>query len=196
MDYIVRWDWPTLIFYLLLSLTCALLLKRALIYKMKPKYLKIFNFNIHYKYICYIFVLLILVFFMCTRVIKGELGGSDTLRYMYFFKTFNYIPFSISNILKMQGWEYLFFNFMYLVKILGGSYTSFSIVIYTLLFCCYIYYFDQNATNENEWFISLLFILPYLKSMNILRNCFAAAIGLISIEAIKKIKKLCFLQLL
>lgn len=192
MDYIVRWDWPTLIFYLLLSLTCALLLKRALIYKMKPKYLKIFNFNIHYKYICYVFVLLILVFFMCTRVIKGELGGSDTLRYMYFFKTFNYIPFSISNILKMQGWEYLFFNFMYLVKILGGSYTSFSIVIYTLLFCCYIYYFDQNATNENEWFISLLFILPYLKCMNILRNCFAAAIGLISIEAIKKNKKALF----
>lgn len=192
MNYIACWNWPTLFFYLVLSLICGLILKRALIYKVKPKYLKIFNFNVHYKYFCYILVLFILAFIMCTRVIKGELGGADTLRYIMFFKTFNYVPFSLTNILRMQGWEYLFFNFMYLIKILGGNYTIFSVIIYSILFGCQLYYFDKNVTSENEWFISLFFILPFLKSMNIVRNCFAAAIGLISLEAIKNNKKILF----
>lgn len=192
MKYIMHWDWPTLIFYLILALTCSLLLKKSLIYKEKSKYLKVFNLNVNYKYIYYGLVLFILVFFMCSRVVKGELGGADTLRYMMFFRTFDYVHFSLINILKMQGWEYLFFNFMYLIKILGGNYTIFSIIIYSILFSCYIYYFDKNVENEKEWFISIFFILPYLKSMNIIRNCFAAAIGLISIESIKKDKKVLF----
>lgn len=192
MEYLVRWDWATLFLYLILSIVCSLILKKAILYKKEPKQLKIFKFVINYKHICYVIVTFILVFFMCTRVIKGELGGSDTLRYIKFFNTFDYTPFSLNNILTMHGWEYLFFNSMYLVRILGGNYTIFSIIIYTTLVGCYIYYFDHNVENENEWFSSLLFILPYLKSMNIVRNCLAAAITLLSIEAIKKNKKILF----
>ena len=193
MDYSVKWDWITLFLYLILTIFCGLILKKALSYKKEPKYLNFFNYSINYKYICYLIVIFVLVFFMCTRVIKGELGGADTLRYIKFFNTFDYTPFEIKNILGMQGWEYLFFNTMYLIRILGGNYTVFSIVVYTILVGCYIYYFDQNVEKEDEWFVSLIFILPYLKSMNILRNCLAAAIGLLSIEAIKKNKKIIFL---
>lgn len=193
MNYLARWDWPSLIFYILLAILCSLILKCSIKYKRNPKYLRFLNMHINYKYIYYLLVIAILVFIMCTRVIKGEIGGSDSLRYKYFFESFDYVHFSLKNILTMHGWEYIFFNSMYLIKVIGGNYTIFSILVYTIIVTCYIYYFDKNVDEESKWFVSLLFILPYLKSMNIVRNILAASISLIGIEGIKRNNKKMFI---
>ena len=193
MQYVTEWDWATLVFYILLALFCSLLLKKSIKYKKSPKYFKIFNYELNYKFVYYALVIVLLVFIMCTRVIEGEIGGADSLRYNYFFETFNYVPFSLKNILSMHGWEYVFFNAMFLVKILGGNYMIFSIFVYTIIVSCYVYYFDKNIDDESKWFVSLLFILPYLKSMNIVRNSLAAAISLIGIESIKTNNKKMFI---
>ena len=192
MESIIRWDWWTLFIYLLLAFSCGLLLKLALRCKKNGDKLKIFGISLRIKYFCYFAVLFLLVLFMCTRVIDTDLGGADTLRYIHFFNTFGYTKFVLKDILTMHGWEYIFFNLMYLVRIIGGDYTIFMIIAYTVLVFCYLYYFDKNVDEEDEWFISLLFLIPYLKSMNILRNSLAAAVGLVSLEMLRKNRNILF----
>ncbi len=189
MNYIARWDWFTLVLYLTISAIFSIVFKISIRSKKNKEKIKIFSYKINKRYVYYFFIAVFLVLFITTRVIKDEIGGADSKRYIYFFDTFNYVRFDLIKIIKMQGWEYLFFNFMFLVKSLGGNYTIFSIFIYSIIVLSYIYYFDKNLVDENENFITMLFILPFLKSMNIVRNIFAASIGLFGLEQLKNNKK-------
>ena len=77
---------------------------------------------------------------------------------------------------------------MFILKKIGLSYSYFSFFIYSIMIWCYLWYFDKNLNDEKYWYVSLLFILPYLKSMNIIRNIYAAALGLVTIQKINEKK--------
>ncbi len=186
MQYVVKWDWLTLIIYLIIAFVTSLLLKKSIHYKKNKDFFQLFGRKINKKFICYLIIYAVLVFFINTRLITDNVGGADSVRYINYFKTLGYIKFDFIGILKFSGWEYLYFNLMYLIRILGGSYYVFSYIIYSLIVISYLWYFDKNLNDEKRWYVSLLFILPFVKGMNIVRNVFAAAIGLFAIQKIKE----------
>ena len=133
MDVIRKWDNYTLIVYLLLAILIALLFKLSIIFKKESTKIKLFGQKIETKYICYLFIYLIFIIFSCFRYIAPGVGGADTLVYINYFENLGYVHFSIKETLLFSGYEYLFFNFMFLVRILGGNYYVFQFFIYSII---------------------------------------------------------------
>ncbi len=198
MEVIKKWDNYTLIVYLLLAILIALLFKLSIIFKKDSAKIKLIGQQIEAKYICYIIIYLIFIFFSCFRYIAPGVGGADTLVYINYFENLGYVHFSIKETLLFSGYEYLFFNFMFLIRILGGNYYVFQFFIYSIIILCYIYIIDKNVKDDKNWFWMILLFLPLLKSINIIRNSFAAALGFIAIDQLneKKYKNFIIFSLL
>lgn len=182
MEYTKHWDLPTLLLYLFLALLFAWFYKKSIIAKKKNAVSNFFCFKIEQKYIWYGLIYTIFIFFSCFRYIGPGIGGTDTLIYVDHFQNMNYVPFKIKEVLLFSGFEYLFYNLMYFIKILGGDYFVFSLIIYSTIILCNLFVVDRTMHDEKKWIWLVLWFLPLLKSINIVRNCVAAALGTVAID--------------
>jgi len=107
---------------------------------------------------------------------------------MKYFDELGYVKFFQNNSLIFNGYEYLYYNLMYLVRILGGNYICFEFIIYSAIIISYIYLIDREINDTKATSFVILFLIPLLQSMNIIRNCFVAAIGFIAMEKMKQEK--------
>ena len=145
----------------------------------------------------YFIIYIIFILFTCFRYISPGIGGTDTLVYMELFNNISYTHLNIKDMLLLDGNEYLFYNLMYIVRLFGGNYYIFQFIVYSIIVICYIYFIDKFINDEKQWICIMLFMIPILKSLNIIRNCLAVAISLISIDYLRNEKYLkCFLVLL
>lgn len=195
MEYVKQWSWPTLILYVGLAVLIAFLFRQSIIAKKDKKEIKIFKWKMNTKYIYYFLIYAIFIVFAGFRYYNAQIGGTDTVIYEGFFKTIQFIPFNFKTIFTFDGFEFLYYNFMVLVKTIGGNFFAFSAVIYSLLVLAYIYVIDRSIHDEKKWFWLILAFLPLLKSLNIIRNCFAAAIGFVAIEGLNRNKYITFIIL-
>lgn len=176
---------PTLILYLTLAFIIAFLFKKAISAKCNCEYFNFGKKSIEKKYIYYFFVYLIFILFSCFRVVSDDIGGADVRTYMKYFNTISYVPFfSIDNLL-LNSYEYVFYNLMVLVRTLWGNYFIFEFIVFSTIIICYIYSIDKSINDKNKWCWIALAFLPLLKSLNIIRNCVATAIGFAAIEFLR-----------
>ncbi len=110
------------------------------------------------------------------------------MTYMKYFNELGYVKFFQNNSLIFNGYEYIYYNLMYLVRILGGNYICFEFIIYSAIIISYIYIIDKEIQDTNATSFVILFFIPLLQSLNIIRNCFVAAIGFIAMEKMKQDK--------
>lgn len=182
------WDWKTLIIYVLLAIIIMLLSKKSIESKCQNKKISFKKFNIEEKYLYYFIIYTIFIIFSTFRVVSDGIGGTDTITYMEQFEKIKYVRFfSISN-LTFNDYEYFYYNLMFIVKLFGGSYINFEFLIHSAIIISYIYLIDKNFDDSKSSIIIILFFIPLLKSLNIIRNCFAAAICCIGLEKIKNNK--------
>lgn len=179
------WDWLTLFLYIFISVFIALMFKYSIRVKNEGKTIKIFNKKISQKYLYYLVIYIILILFSAFRYVGDGIGGTDTTVYMNHFKNIQYVHLSLKELLLFSGYEYLFYNTMYFVRILGGNYLVFSFIVYSLIILFLIYVIDKVVTKDNQWIFIILFFLPFLKSFNIVRICLAASFGYIAIEKLR-----------
>lgn len=182
------WSWSTFLLYIILALLITFLSRLSVDAKIKDKKIHIKNYQLKVKYIYYFLIYVIFIIFSCFRVVTSEIGGADTLHYMEQFQEITYTKFFTLDNLFMNSYEYFYYNLMYLIKILGGNYIHFEYCIYSGIILAYIYMIDKNFKDVKETNLVILFFIPLLRSLNIIRNCFAAAIGFISIDKIKENK--------
>jgi len=195
MEIVKQWSWPTLVLYVGLAILIAFLFRQSIVAKKNKKEIKIFKFKLNVKYIYYFLICAIFILFASFRYYNAEIGGTDTVVYESFFTTIEFIPFSLKTIFTFEGYEFLYYNFMSLIKVIGGNFFAFSLAIYSLLVLAYIYVVDKAICDEKKWFWLILAFLPLLKSLNIIRNCFAAAIGFVAIEGLNRNKYITFVIL-
>ena len=182
MQYTKHWDFQTLLLYLFLAILFALFYKKAIICKKKKLTINVFGLILNQKYLWYGLIYILFILFSCFRYVAPGIGGTDTLVYMEHFKNITYVPLKIKELILFSGFEYLFFNLMYFIKILGGNYFYFSLIIYSIIILCNIFVVDKSINDEKKWTWLILWFLPLLKSINIVRNCVAAAFGIIAID--------------
>ncbi len=186
MEIVKGWSWWTLALYVLLALAFAELFRQSVISKNKGKKIKIFKWEIQLKYVYYLTIYLIFIIFSSFKYIGNRVGGSDTLNYVKFFNEYGYIHFDFIQTLLFNSLEYIFYNTMYLIKILGGTFRTFLIIINSVIIISLIYFVDKEVYDEKKCIWLVLAFLPLLKSLNIIRNCVAAFIGFISISLLNK----------
>lgn len=189
MSYTKHWDWSTLVLYLFLSIILAYFYKKSISAKKKNLKISLFGIFIHQKYVWYSLIYCIYILFSCFRYIAPGIGGADTLVYIEHFENMTYVPFRLKELFWFSGYEYLFFNLMYLVKLMGGNYFIFSWIVYSIIIICHIFVVDRTIHDEKNWIWFVLWFLPLLKSLNIIRNCLAAAIGVVAITYLNDNKR-------
>ena len=193
MEIAKQWSTNTLMIYLLLASLISILFALAIRSKNKHKTFKIYKLNIETKYIYYTIIYSILIIFLVFRYIGNEVGGADTYNYMGFFDGFTYIKFDIKDIISLSGYEYLFYNFMCLVKFFGGNFTIFEFFIYSFMIIAYIFIVDKFINDERECLMIILSFIPILKSLNIIRNIYATFIGYIALYFLSQKKYIKYL---
>ena len=192
MNIVEKWDTLTLILYLSMAILIALLFRFSIIAKIESKKIKIFNSHINQKYIYYFAIYLILIVFLVFRYVGIGVGGADAGNYIKFFNESKYVHFNIEKILLFKGDEYLFYNFSFLMHLISNNYRPFFFAIYSLIIISEIYVVDKELNDKNDWIFIIMFFLPILKSINLIRNCLAAAIGYIAIVKLNKNKYLTY----
>lgn len=110
------------------------------------------------------------------------------MTYMKYFDELGYVKFFQNTKYIFNGYEYLYYNLMYLVRMFGGNYICFEFIIYSAIIISYIYIIDKEIQDTNATSFVILFFIPLLQSLNIIRNCFVAAIGFIAMEKMKQDK--------
>lgn len=184
------WEVQTFLLYITLAILISYLAKLSIVAKNENQNITIGKLNIKVKYMYYFAIYLIFIIFSVFRVINDNMGGTDSLTYIKHFNEMKYVKFFTLSNLKFNDFEYFYYNLMYLVKILGGNFHCFEFIIYSLIITSYLYIIDKEFDNsKTSWFI-VLFFIPLLKSLNITRNCFAAAIGFVAINKLKDNKML------
>lgn len=183
------WDWPTLILYVLLAITIMFLSMASIKAKKQNERIKIKKINIEKKYIYYVMIYIVFILFSTFRVVSNGIGGTDTITYIEHFKNMKYVRFfSIAN-LTLNDFEYLYYNLMYVVKLCGGAYINFEFLIHSSIIISYIYIIDKCLNEPKSSVVVILFFIPLLKSLNIIRNCFAACLGCVGLEKVNENKK-------
>jgi len=195
MEFIKQWSWPTLVLYVGIAVCIAFLFRLSIIAKKENKKIKIFKFTLNQKYIYYFTIFLIFVIFSAFRFFNSEIGGTDTIVYEGYFNTISFQKINIKNILTLDGFEFLYYNFMALIKWMGGNFFCFNAAISCMIILVYLFIVDKTVNDEKKWFWLILLFLPLLKSLNITRNCFAAAIGFIAIESLNNKKYIRYIVL-
>lgn len=191
MEIVKEWNWWSLLLYVIVAIVTAICFRQSVIAKKKESIIKIFKYKLKTKYIYYFIIFWIFVMFSSFRYIGQNVGGTDTNTYIDYFNAAKYIKFDIKETIRLNSYEYLFYNTMFLVKILGGTYRTFLIIVNALMISCIIYYVDKEVDEENKciWFI--LAYLPLLKSFNIVRNCISALFGCVALSFLSKNKIRC-----
>lgn len=191
-------SWYTLFLYVILAIVVSLLFKKSIIEKNKNSKIKIFKHEFKKKYIYYFIIYIIFILFSCYRVTDGEIVGADTQNYINYFNTLGYVHFDLKETFLFSGYEYLFYNLMYLVRVIGGTFFHFSIIIYSLIIISCIVVVDKTMYDEKNSWWTILFFLPLLKSLNIVRICVASFIGYVAIQYLceGKEKQFLFLSLI
>lgn len=185
MNYYKHWDIRTLIFYIGISLIVAAMFKKTI--KIKEK-----NNNEKLRIFIYIIIYLILIFIAVFRIIENGIGGTDAPAYIKFFLEADFVKFDIKKIVTLSGKEPIFYNFIYMFRIITTNYHYVFFAIYSLIIVAYIYFLDKNAHDSKQWIFIMLFIIPYINSFNIIRNSLSVAIGLFAINALKEKRKVVF----
>lgn len=188
MIIVKAWSWITLLLYVALSCLTAFLFRQSVSAKKNGKKLNIFGIYLEIKILYYLAIYVIFIVFSCFKYSSHEIGGADSLNYMRFFREYGYIKFDIKEMLIFNGLEYLFYNTMYIVKILGGTYRMFLFVVNSVIALSLIYVVDKDVNDEKKCKWLVLAYLPLLKSLNILRNCVAAFIGYSAISCVNRNK--------
>lgn len=184
----LEWSWTTLALYITLALVTALLFRQSVIDKKKDKKIRIFGLCIKTKYIYYLVIYLLFILFACFKYMGEELVGVDTLTYIGYFENLNYVHLNIKETLLLNSYEYLFYNTMYIVNILGGTYRVFLFIVNSAMIASLIYFVDKEISEESSCLWLVLAYLPLLRSLNIIRNCIAAFIGFVSISLLRQNK--------
>lgn len=188
MDITKGWSWTSLGVFISLAIIIALLFRQAIKAKKNNYKIKLFKFSFPQKYIYYFLIYIIYIIFSCFRLIGNEIGGADTYNYINYFEELGYVHFNIKEMLIFNGFEYLFYNTMYIIRLLGGNFFTFLFVIHSIIIISYIYYVDKEINDEDKCVWLILAFLPLLKSLNIIRNCVSAALGFISISLLNNNK--------
>lgn len=188
MEITKGWSWSTLMLFVLLATTIALLFRQAVKAKKNNNKIKLGKICFSQRYIYYFLIYIIYILFSCFRLIKEEIGGADTYNYINYFENLGYVHFNVKEILIFNGFEYLFYNTMYLIRLFGGNFFTFLVVMHSSIIISYIYYVDKEIDDENKCIWLILAFLPLLKSLNIIRNCVSAAFGFISISLLNNNK--------
>ena len=188
MIIVKAWSWSTLLLYVAISCLTAFLFRQSVIAKKNGKKLNIFGIDLDVKILYYLAIYVIFIVFSCFKYSSYEIGGADSLNYMRFFREYGYIKFDIKEMLIFNGLEYLFYNTMYIVKILGGTYRTFLFVVNSVIVLSLIYVVDKDVNDEKKCKGLVLTYLPLLKSLNILRNCVAAFIGYTAVSCVNRNK--------
>ena len=182
-----HWDIGTLILYLSLAFGMAILFKIAIEYKEKKKKKIVF--------IIYAFIYIILIFIACTRTIAEGIGGTDAIAYIQQFETAEFVKLDILRMLFLEGKEPIFYNLFYIIRLFTTDYHWAFFLIYSVIICSYIFFWDKNLKYYEKWAFIMLAILPFINSFNIIRNSMAVAVGLFALNALKKGKNVLFFVL-
>ena len=84
------------------------------------------------------------------------------MTYMKYFNELGYVKFFQNNSLIFNGYEYIYYNLMYLVRILGGNYICFEFIIYSAIIISYIYIIDKEIQDTNATSFVILFFIPLI----------------------------------
>lgn len=186
MEILKSWSWITLFIYLGISIFTAILFKFSIKAKKNKSVIRIFKFSIEKKYIYYCIIIMLFIIFSSFRYIGKDVGGADTLTYINYFNDFKFMKFDIKETLLLNGYEFLFYNLMFVVKALGGNFRIFLILVNFVISLSLVSFVDCNVNDEKYCFWLILAYLPMLKSLNIVRNCIAASLAWISITFLSK----------
>ena len=66
---------------------------------------------------------------------------------------------------------------------------NFEFLIHSSIIISYIYIIDKCLNEPKSSVVVILFFIPLLKSLNIIRNCFAACLGCVGLEKVNENKK-------
>lgn len=185
-----HWDIGTLILYLSLAFGMAILFRTAIKYKENKE-----DRKNKISLIIYIIMYLVLIFIACTRTIAEGIGGTDAIEYIKQFQTAEFVKFDFLKILMLEGKEPIFYNMFYIVRLLTTDYHWVFFIIYSVIICAYVYFWNENLKDYKKWAIIILTILPFINSFNVIRNSMAVAVGLFALTALKKDKKVLFFVL-
>ena len=119
---------------------------------------------------------------------SNGIGGADAYTYIGLFLNVKKISFNIFNILSFNGTEPLFNYLMYFIRQFTDNYHYFFIIIYSIIIICYMKFYSKNIKDNKIIIITLLFIIPFISSFNLMRNSLAASLGLLAITSLKENK--------
>ena len=185
-----EWSYITLIVYLIMALLMAFLFKKAIQSKNNKETIKFKKWNLKIKYLYYILIYLIFILFSCYRYIGVYVGGADVPNYVKYFYNLGYVNFDLKKTLIFNGYEYLFYNTMYLIRIIGGNFRTFLIFENSVMIISLIYFVDKNIEEEKKCYWLTLAFLPLLKGFNIIRNCVSAFFCYLSMSKLNENKYL------
>ncbi len=188
MEITKGWSWTSLGIFIVLAILIALLFRKAVKSKKNDKKIKLGKIYFSQKYIYYVLIYIIYILFSCFRLIQEGIGGADTYNYINYFENLGYVHFKIKEMLTFNGFEYLFYNTMYFIKLFGGNFFTFLVVMHSVIIISYIYYVEKEINDENKCLWLILAFLPLLKSLNIIRNCVSATLGFVSISLLNNNK--------
>ena len=188
MIIVKAWSWATLLLYVAIAGVTAFLFRQSVIAKKKNIRLKFWGLELEVKSLYYLAIYVIFIVFSCFKYWSYEIGGADSFNYFKFFTEYGYIKFDIKQALIFNGLEYLFYNTMYIVKVLGGTYRMFLFVVNSVMVLSLIYIVDRDINDEKKCKWLVLAYLPLLKSLNIVRNCIAAFIGYAAVSCVNRNK--------
>lgn len=188
MEIVKKWDWWTLLLYIILAVITAICFRQAIIEKKRKSVIKIYKYKLQTKYIYYLIIYLLFVIFSSFRYIGYDIGGTDTNTYIDYFNNAKYVSFDVKETILLNSYEYLFYNTMFVIKALGGTYRIFLFIVNSIIISCLIYYVDKEIEDENKCIWLVLAYLPLLKSFNIIRNSISAFLGCVAISLLSKDK--------
>ncbi len=187
------WHTSSFAIYIFLAIIIAIMFKHAL---KNITVLKINNKKIKLSTILYCLIFIILVLFSSFRLVNGSgIGGVDSQSYIDYFRNGDFVSFSLKNLLLLESYEFIFYNFLWIIGKFTNNYHILFIIIYSIITYSIIKTFKNNTPSYKSYIILSLFIIPYLKGFNIIRNAFAIAFLLLAIEQLKQGNKIKFLLL-
>lgn len=176
-----------IVFFVILALIIALLLKNIFKYHFlikDNKNLKLYN-NAYYCYYYYA----VLFFFLLTmlavlRNVENGIGGADAQNYIDHFKN----KTAVKNWVK-KG-EFLFAYFTAFIRILTNDYRVYFFVIYSIIVLSYLTFIKTYTLNNISYIPMIALIYLYLISFSVIRTSLAIAIFLFGLSLFKKNKLL------
>lgn len=145
-----------------------------------------------YSNLIYFIIFLIMTFFASFRLVYNDVGGVDADHYIDYLLYGDKVAFSFNKIIYFNGYEYFFYNLLFIIGKVTTNYHTLFIIIYSLISYSYIKLVKDSKVEYKSYIILTLILLPYLKSFNLIRNAFAIALLILAIENLKEKKNIKF----